>query len=59
MMLTTRKLGESIGIGDNIEVTVIEIKGRQVKLGVKAPHEFKVKRLPKVQPKVGEEYDNE
>ncbi len=44
MLILTRKLNESINIGDNIEVSVIEIKGDQVKLGITAPREIKVYR---------------
>ncbi len=44
MLILTRKLNESITIGDSIEVSVIEIKGDQVKLGINAPREIKVYR---------------
>lgn len=44
MLILTRKLNESITIADNIEISVIEIKGDQVKLGVEAPKEIKVFR---------------
>ncbi|MBI9105213.1 MAG: carbon storage regulator CsrA [Spirochaetales bacterium] len=44
MLILTRKLNESINIGDSIEVSVIEIKGDQVKLGIAAPREIKVYR---------------
>jgi carbon storage regulator len=44
MLILTRKLNESINIGDNVEVSVIEIKGDQVKLGISAPREIKVYR---------------
>jgi carbon storage regulator len=37
MLILTRKLGESITIGDDIKVTVLGIFGRQVRLGVDAP----------------------
>jgi carbon storage regulator len=37
MLILTRKLGEKINIGDNITVTLLEIKGAQVKLGIDAP----------------------
>lgn len=39
MLILTRKAGESITIGDDIEVQVIEIKGKQVRLGITAPKE--------------------
>ncbi|MDC7228029.1 MAG: carbon storage regulator CsrA [Spirochaetales bacterium] len=44
MLILTRKLNESITIGDSVEVSVIEIKGDQVKLGISAPREIKVYR---------------
>ena len=37
MLILTRKLGESITIGDEIKVTVLGVFGRQVRLGVEAP----------------------
>jgi carbon storage regulator len=37
VLILTRKLGESITIGDDIKVTVLGIYGRQVRLGVEAP----------------------
>ena len=37
MLALARKLNESIIINDNIEVTLLEIKGDQVKLGISAP----------------------
>ncbi|MGN1385877.1 MAG: carbon storage regulator CsrA [Bacillus sp. (in: firmicutes)] len=44
MLVLTRKVGESIVIGDNIEITVIETKGDQIKLGIKAPKEVDIHR---------------
>jgi len=44
MLSLTRKQGESVAIGDEIKVTVVEIQGKQVKLGVKAPREISVHR---------------
>jgi len=44
VLILTRKLGESITIGDNIKVTVLGIYGRQVRLGVDAPIEVVVHR---------------
>ena len=37
MLILTRKVDQSIVIGDHIKVTVIEIRGRQVRLGIEAP----------------------
>lgn len=44
MLILTRKLGESITIGDNIKVTVLGIYGRQVRLGIDAPLKVVVHR---------------
>jgi len=44
MLILTRKLGESITIGDNIKVTVVDIKGKQVRLGIEAPKNVSVHR---------------
>ena len=44
MLVLTRKLGESITIGDDVKVTIIEVKGKQVKLGVEAPQHTTVHR---------------
>ena len=44
MLILTRKIGESVTIGDKIKVYVIEIKGRQVRLGIEAPPDTKVHR---------------
>ena len=44
MHVISRKKGESLVIGDNIEVTVIEIRGDKVRLGVEHPVEVSVHR---------------
>lgn len=44
MLILTRRLGESITIGDNIKVSVLGIHGRQVRLGIEAPPEVIVHR---------------
>ncbi len=44
MLVLARKLNESIIIGDDIEVVVIDIKGDQVKLGIRAPKRISVHR---------------
>jgi len=44
MLVLARKVNESIMIGDDIEVVIIDIKGDQVKLGVKAPKSVAVHR---------------
>ncbi len=44
MLVLTRKLGESIAIDDDIKIVVVQIKGRQVRLGIEAPRDTKIHR---------------
>ena len=44
MLALSRKQGESIVIGNNIEITVLEAKGDQVKIGISAPQSVPVYR---------------
>ena len=44
MLVLTRRPGESIVIGNDIVVTVVEIKGGQVRIGINAPREIQVHR---------------
>ena len=44
MLILTRKLGESIRIGDNIKITVSDIKGKQIRIGIEAPEDIAVHR---------------
>lgn len=44
MLALSRKQGESIVIGNNIEITVLEVKGDQVKIGINAPKSVPVYR---------------
>jgi carbon storage regulator len=44
VLILTRKLGESITIGDDIKIQVIEIKGKQVRLGIQAPESMTIHR---------------
>ncbi len=44
MLILARKHNEKIMIGDDVEVSVVEIKGDQVKLGISAPRDVKVYR---------------
>ena len=44
MLILTRKLGERITIGDDIVITLLEIKGAQVKLGIEAPKSISIHR---------------
>ena len=44
MLILTRRVGESLMIGDNVTVTVLGVKGNQVRIGVNAPKEVGVHR---------------
>lgn len=44
MLVLTRKVHQSIVIGDGIEVVVLEVRGEQVRLGIKAPKDVSVHR---------------
>ena len=44
MLILTRRVGETVMIGDEVTVTVLGIKGNQVRLGVKAPKNVAVHR---------------
>ena len=44
MLVLTRKIGESIKINKDIKVTIIEIKGKNIRIGIEAPKETKVYR---------------
>mgnify|MGYP001018590113 CR=1 FL=1 len=44
MLVLTRKVNQSIIIGDDVEVVVLEVRGEQVRLGIKAPKTVTVHR---------------
>jgi carbon storage regulator len=44
MLILTRRAGETLRIGDNVEVTVMAINGAQVRIGIKAPRTVVVDR---------------
>jgi carbon storage regulator len=44
MLILTRRVGESLMIGDDVTVTVLGVKGNQVRIGVNAPKEVAVHR---------------
>ena len=44
MLILTRKIGETVVIGDEITLTILGVKGNQVRVGVKAPRDVSVHR---------------
>lgn len=44
MLILTRKLGETIAIGDDIMITFLDIKGKQLRIGVSAPKSVPIHR---------------
>jgi len=44
VLILTRRVGETLMIGDEVTVTVLRVKGNQVRLGVKAPKTISVQR---------------
>ena len=44
MLILTRRPGETLKIGDDVEVTVLQVKGNQVRIGITAPKEVAVHR---------------
>lgn len=54
MLILTRKLNEAIMIGEDIKITVVEIQGDKVKLGIEAPRELSILRQ-EIYNAVGEE----
>ncbi len=44
MLILTRRVGENLNIGDDIQITVLGVKGNQVRIGVTAPEDVPVHR---------------
>jgi len=58
MLILTRKSGETITIGENIEVKVLSIKGGQVRIGIDAPQSVSISREEVLLKKEKETQDN-
>ena len=57
MLILTRRPGETIKIGDDVEVTVLAVKGNQVRIGITAPKEVAVHR-EEIYDKIKEEQED-
>lgn len=44
MLILTRRVGETLMVGDNVTVTVLSVKGNQVRCGINAPKDISVHR---------------
>ncbi len=44
MLILTRRIGEKLVIGDNVTVTILGVKGNQIRVGIEAPDEIQVHR---------------
>jgi carbon storage regulator len=53
MLVLTRRIGESIAIGDDINIHVLEVRGHQVRIGVEAPRRIPVHRKEILAPPSG------
>lgn len=49
MLVLTRKVGQTLTINDNIKITITEISGDKVKIGIDAPKEFRILREELIQ----------
>ncbi len=50
MLVLSRKQDQKIKIGDDVVITVVEVKGRYVRLGIEAPREVRIVRTELVDP---------
>ena len=55
MLVLSRKAEESMYIGDDIKITVLDIRGGQVRIGITAPQEVKIHREEEVYQRIADE----
>jgi carbon storage regulator len=61
MLILTRRIGETLMVGDEVTVTVLGVKGNQVRLGVNAPKDVAVHReeiYQRIQSEKSDDIDN-
>jgi carbon storage regulator len=58
MLILTRRVGETLMIGDHVTVTVLGVKGNQVRIGVNAPKDVAVHR-EEIYERIAKERDND
>ena len=58
MLVLTRRLGEAITIGEDIKITIVDIDGNQVKLGVEAPRSIEIYREELYKKVKGHEFES-
>lgn len=44
MLVMSRKIGQKIKVGDDITITIVEVRGGRIKIGIDAPREMKIAR---------------
>lgn len=44
MLILTRRIGETLKIGDNVDVTILSVRGNQIRIGINAPRDVAVHR---------------
>ena len=44
MLILSRRVGEAVMIGTDVTIVIVDIKGRQVRVGIKAPHSIEIYR---------------